>query len=145
VCGVNLLTAGVLAGILGPEQRFGSDAQLAAYAGVVPIEASSAGLVRHRLSRDGNRRLNSIVYRIALTQAQHHPEARGYLDLRVSEGKTRREAIRALKRYIIRAVWKLWQECGLVQLEVNTRIVGSTENLAGNCCQQEGMAMRIVS
>ena len=85
LCGINLLTAGALAGILGPRQRFGSDAQLAAYAGVAPIEASSAGLTRHRLSRGGNRRLNSIIYRIALTQARHHPEARAYLDRRVSE------------------------------------------------------------
>lgn len=145
LCGVSLLTAGALAGILGPGQRFGSDAQLAAYAGVAPIEASSAGLTRHRLSRGGNRRLNSIIYRIALTQAHHHPEARAYLNRRVSEGKTPREARRALKRYIVRAVWKLWQECSLAQREVNTRTVGSTENLAGSRCQQEGMAMTMVS
>jgi len=49
--GVQLLTAGALAGILGPGQRFTSEAQLAAYAGVAPLEASSAGLVRHRLNR----------------------------------------------------------------------------------------------
>ena len=49
--GVQLLTAGALAGILGPGQRFASEAQLAAYAGVAPLEASSAGIVRHRLNR----------------------------------------------------------------------------------------------
>jgi transposase len=145
LCGVNLLTAGALAGILGPGQRFGNDAQLAAYAGVAPLEASSAGITRHRLSRAGNRRLNSIIYRIALTQARHHPEARAYLDRRTSEGKTRREAFRALKRYIVRAVWKLWQECGLAQLEVNSPTTGSSQTLAGSCCQQEGMAKRMVS
>jgi transposase len=145
LCGVNLLTAGALAGILGPGQRFGNDAQLAAYAGVAPIEASSAGITRHRLSRAGNRRLNSIIYRIALTQAKHHPEARAYLERRVSEGKTRREAFRALKRYIVRAVWKLWQECGLAQLGGNSHTIGSTETLAGSICPQEGMAMRMVS
>ena len=111
LCGVNLLTAGALAGILGPGRRFASDAQLAAYAGVAPLEASSAGLVRHRLNRGGNRRLNAILYRIALTQARYSPEARAYLDRRVAEGKTRREALRALKRYLIRAIWRLWQDC----------------------------------
>ena len=111
LCGVNLLTAGVLAGILGPGHRFKSDAALAAYAGASPLEASSAGRVRHRLNRGGNRRLNAILYRIALTQAHFSPAARAYLDRRVSEGKTRREATRALKRFLVRAIWQLWNEC----------------------------------
>jgi transposase len=111
LCGVNFLTAGALAGILGPGRRFATDAQLAAYAGVAPLEASSAGLVRHRLNRGGNRRLNAILYRVALTQAHHSEEARAYLDRRVAEGKTRREALRALKRFIVRAVWRLWEDC----------------------------------
>lgn len=109
--GVQLLTAGALAGILGPGQRFRSEAQLAAYAGAAPVEASSAGLVRHRLNRGGNRRLNAILYRIALTQARSSPEAQAYLARRQAEGKTRREAFRALKRYLVRAIWRLWQEC----------------------------------
>ncbi len=67
LCGVSLLTAGTLAGILGPGLRFSTDAQLAAHAGVAPLEASSAGRVRHRLNRGGNRRINAILYRIALT------------------------------------------------------------------------------
>jgi transposase len=116
LCGVKLLNAGALAGILGPGRRFSSDAQLAAYAGVAPLEASSAGLVRHRLNRGGNRRLNAVLYRIALTQARHSLEARAYLDRRVAEGKTRREARRALTRYIARAVWRLWQECAPVSI-----------------------------
>jgi transposase len=84
---------------------------LAAYAGVAPLEASSAGLVRHRLNRGGNRRLNSALYRIVLTQAHHHPEARAYIERRVSEGRTKREAHRALRRFVVRAIWRLWQEC----------------------------------
>jgi transposase len=111
LCGISLLTAGTLAGILGPGRRFNTDAQLAAYAGAAPLEASSAGHVRHRLNRGGNRRLNAVLYRIALTQAHHSIEARAYLDRRTAEGKTRREAVRALKRYIARAVWQLWQQC----------------------------------
>jgi transposase len=111
LCGVDLLTAGALAGILGPGRRFSTDAQLAAYAGAAPLEASSAGLVRHRLNRGGNRRLNAILYRIVLTQAHHLDEARAYLDRRVTEGKSRREAMRALKRFVIRAIWRNWQDC----------------------------------
>ncbi|HEV2124795.1 MAG TPA: IS110 family transposase [Chloroflexota bacterium] len=109
--GVQLLTAGALAGILGPGQRFTSEAQLAAYAGVAPLEASSAGIVRHRLNRGGNRRLNAILYRIALSQAHSWPPAQAYLARRKAEGKTWREAIRALKRYLVRAIWRLWQQC----------------------------------
>lgn len=111
LCGVNALTAGILAGILGPGRRFTSDATLAAYAGVSPLEASSAGHVRHRLNRGGNRRLNAILYMIALSQARHSEQARAYLARRVSEGKTKREAMRALKRYLVRAIWRLWMEC----------------------------------
>jgi transposase len=111
ICGVDLLTAGALAGLLGLGRRFASDAQLAAYAGVAPLEASSAERVRHRLNRGGNRQLNAVLYRIALTQARSSPAARAYLARRVSEGKTKREALRALKRFIVRAVWRRWQDC----------------------------------
>jgi hypothetical protein len=111
LCGVSLLTAGARAGLLGPGRRFRTDAQLAASAGVAPLEASSAGRVRHRLNRGGNRRCNAILHRIAIVQAQSSPAARAYLARRVSEGKTRREAIRALKRFLVRAIWRLWQEC----------------------------------
>ena len=114
ICGVSLITAGALAGILGPGLRFSSDAQLAAYAGVAPLEASSAERVRHRLDRGGNRRLNAILYRIAITQARCSPEARAYLARRVAEGKTKREALRALKRFIVRAIWRRWRECLVV-------------------------------
>jgi len=109
--GVNALTAGMLAAILGPGRRFRSDADLALYAGVAPLEVSSAGRVRHRLNRGGHRPLNAIVHRIALTQLRVWPDAKAYVARRMSEGKTKREAIRALKRYLVRAIWRLWQEC----------------------------------
>ena len=111
ICGVNLLTAGAIAGMLGPGSRFASEAQLAAYAGVAPLETSSAGITRHRLNRGGNRRLNALVYRVVLTQAHHHPQARAYIARRMSEGKTRRDAHRCLRRYVVRAIWGHWREC----------------------------------
>ena len=80
LCGVNLLTEGILAGMLGPGRRFETEGQLAAYAGTSPLEASSSALIRHRLNRGGNRRLNSVIYRIALTQAHFHIDAKAYLE-----------------------------------------------------------------
>jgi len=111
ICGIDLLTAAALAGILGPGRRFATDAQLAAYAGAAPLEASSAERTRHRLNRGGNRQLNAILYRIAVTQARCSPQARAYLARRTGEGKTKREARRALKRFLVRAIWRKWQEC----------------------------------
>jgi transposase len=111
VVGIDLLTAGQLAGIIGPGHRFEGEAQLAAYAGAAPLEASSAGVFRHRLNRGGHRQLNRILFRIVLTQAQHSEQARAYLARRRQEGKSTREAFRALKRYIVRAIWRQWQLC----------------------------------
>ena len=111
ITGVAPLTAGTLAGIIGSHAPFASDAQLAAYAGLAPLEASSAGNGRHRLSRGGNRRLNAIIYRIAIGQLRHPGPARTYVDKKLSEGHTKKEAIRSLKRYIVRAIWRLWSRC----------------------------------
>jgi transposase len=111
IWGVGMIIAGTLAGILGPGCRFANDAQLAAYAGVAPLEASSASLVRHRLNRGGNRRLNMIVHMVALTQLRSWEPARAYVGRRLAEGKTRREAMRALKRYLVRAIWQAWKRC----------------------------------
>jgi len=109
--GIGLILAGTLAGILGPGWRFRTDAELAAYAGAAPLEASSAGLVRHRLNRGGNRRLNSLVYMIVLTQLRSWHPAQAYMARRLAEGKTKREAMRALKRFVIRAIWNAWKRC----------------------------------
>jgi transposase len=109
--GVKGCTAGTLAGLLGCGQRFAREDQLAAYAGIAPIEASSAGVVRHRLNRTGHRQLNAVVHRIALTQLRCLPAASAYVARRQCEGKSKREALRALKRYIIRAIWRCWQAC----------------------------------
>ena len=109
--GVGALTAGMLAGCLGPGNRFSTDAKIAAYAGVAPLETGSAGSVRHRLNRQGQRQLNALIHRIALTQARCSAPAQTYLARRRAEGKTWREAIRALKRFIVRAIWRRWQRC----------------------------------
>jgi transposase len=109
--GVDWLTAGMLAGYLGPGQRFASDRQLAAYAGVAPLEVSSAGRTRHRLNRGGNRQLNAILHRIAWAQLRWSPEGQAYVARRMGEGKSQAEALRALKRHIARRVYQRWQRC----------------------------------
>jgi hypothetical protein len=60
---------------------------------------------RHRLDRGGNRQLNCALHRIAVTQARVHPPARAYLERKQTEGKSRREAIRCLKRQLARVIF----------------------------------------
>jgi transposase len=108
--GIDLLTAGALAAILGP-RSFADDAAIAAYARVAPLEASSSERVGHRLNRGGDRQLNALVHRIAITQLRSTPAAKTYVARRRSEGKTWREAVRALKPHLVRAIWRLWQRC----------------------------------
>jgi transposase len=103
--GCGPLSAAKLLGELGPIERFDTDAQLARHAGVAPLEASSGTHRRHRLDRGGNRQLNCALHRIAITQARVHPPARAYLERKQSEGKSRREALRCLKRQLARTVY----------------------------------------
>jgi transposase len=90
---------------IGPIDRFHSDAQLARHAGVAPLDASSGKHQRHRLDRGGNRQLNCALHRIAITQGRVHAPARAYLIRKQAEGKSRREAIRCLKRQLARTVY----------------------------------------
>src|SRR5204862_3397687 len=103
--GCGALSAAKLLGEIGPIERFDTDAQLARHAGVAPLEASSGKRQRHRLDRGGNRQLNCALHRIAITQGRIHAPARAYLERKQAEGKTRREAIRCLKRQLARTVY----------------------------------------
>jgi transposase len=103
--GCGPLSAAKLMGEIGPIERFDTDAQLARHAGVAPLEASSGKHRRHRLDRGGNRQLNCALHRIAITQARVHPPARAYLERKQGEGKSRREALRCLKRQLARTVY----------------------------------------
>ena len=103
--GCGALSAAKLLGEIGPIERFQSDAQLARHAGVAPLEASSGKHRRHRLDRGGNRQLNCALHRIAITQARMHQPARAYLARKQADGKSRREALRCLKRQLARTVY----------------------------------------
>ena len=103
--GCGPLSAAKLLCEIGPIDRFRTDAQLARHAGVAPLDASSGKHQRHRLDRGGNRQLNCALHRIAVTQGRVHPPARAYLERKQAEGKSRREAIRCLKRQLARTVY----------------------------------------
>jgi transposase len=105
VPGCGALTAAKLLAEIGPVDRFKSDAQLARHSGVAPLQASSGKVQRHRLDRGGNRQLNAALYRIAITQGRYHPAARAYLERKQAEGKSRRDAIRCLKRTLVRVIF----------------------------------------
>jgi transposase len=103
-CGV--LTAAKLIGEIAGSERFANDGRLAMHAGAAPLQASSGNRQRHRLNRSGNRQLNCALHRIAITQGRHHAPARAYLARKQAEGKSRKEALRCLKRYLARAVYR---------------------------------------
>jgi transposase len=103
--GCAAITAAKLLAEIGPIERFRSDAQLARHSGLAPLAASSGRTQRHRLDRGGNRQLSAALYRIAITQARYHAPARDYLERKRSEGKSRREALRCLKRLLVRVIF----------------------------------------
>jgi transposase len=104
-CGA-LSAAKIIAETAGAE-RFATDARFARHAGIAPIPVSSGRNDRYRLHRGGNRQLNTAIHRIAITQARMHPSARAYLGRKQTEGKSRREALRCLKRHLARRIWNL--------------------------------------
>jgi transposase len=104
--GCGSITAARILAEVGDASRFATDARLASYAGVAPLDASSGRQQRHRLNRTGNRRLNRAIFTIALTQIRIHQPARDYMARRIAEGKTHREALRALKRQLIRTIYR---------------------------------------
>ena len=87
--------------------RFRSEAAFARLAGAPPIPASSGQTVRHRLDRGGDRRLNRALHTIVLTRRRGDAATIAYIARRVSEGKSERDAVRCLKRYLARSLFRL--------------------------------------
>jgi transposase len=87
--------------------RLRSEASFAALCGVNPLDSSSGKTSRRRLNRGGDRQANAALYRIALSRLRWETRTRDYLARRITEGKTRREAIRCLKRYLAREVYQI--------------------------------------
>ena len=108
--GAGVLVTAKLIGETGDINRFRSADAFAALAGVAPIPASSGQTQHLRLNRGGNRQLNRALHTIAISQAAHHQPARLYIARKRAEGKTGRDAIRALKRQLVRTVFRLLVE-----------------------------------
>jgi transposase len=100
-------TAAALIAHAGDVRRFRDAAAFARYCGAAPIPCGSGQTSgRHRLHRGGNRQLNAALYRIAIVQQRHHPQAQAFLARKLAEGKTPREARRALKRHLANVVYR---------------------------------------
>src|SRR6266545_2581466 len=87
--------------------RLNSEGSFAALCGVSPVDASSGKTKRRRLNRGGDRQANAALYRIVLTRLRWDADTRAYVQRRLAEGKTQREAIRCLKRYVAREVYQI--------------------------------------
>ena len=106
VFGVGPVIAGTVIGDAGDVARFPGRDHLASYNGTAPVEVSSGNRKVRRLSLRGNRRINHAVHMAAITQLRHkHSQGRAYYDKKVAEGKTRKEALRSLKRKISDAIF----------------------------------------
>jgi transposase len=92
-------------------QRLRSEASFASLCGVSPIEASSGKVVRHRLNRGGNREANRALYMICLARMRRDRRTKEYVARRTQEGKSKREIIRCLKRYVAREVYRVLISC----------------------------------
>jgi transposase len=87
-------------------ERLRSEAAWAHLCGVAPISASSGKSNRHRLDRGGDRQANSALWRIAMVRIAHDPETTAYFERKVKEGRSKRDVIRLLKRYVARELYR---------------------------------------
>jgi transposase len=96
--------------------RLRSEAALAHLAGISPLPASSGRTDRHRLNRGGDRAANSAIHRIVLCRMRHDDRTRAYVTRRTTQGLSKKEIMRCLKRYVVR--------------EVHTALLADFEDLA---------------
>ena len=104
--GVGIDTAGALLVAIGDNpHRLRTEASFAALCGVTPLDASSGQQPRHRLNRGGDRTANQALWRIALVRMSNEPRTRDYVTRRTTQGRSKKEIIRCLKRYIARELY----------------------------------------
>jgi transposase len=92
--------------------RLRSDACFSMLCGSSPIEASSGKTTRHRLNRAGDRQANAALYRIVLVRLCYDPATKDYMARRLKKGKSKKEIIRCLKRYVAREVFAVLNQTG---------------------------------
>jgi transposase len=106
IFGVGPILAARILGTVGDVARFPSKAHFASYSGTAPLEASSGEAVRHKLSLAGNRKLNYVLHMVAVCQARSDARGGAYYRKKLAEGKSRKEALRCLKRRVCDAVFR---------------------------------------
>ena len=106
VYGVGPIGAAIIIGRSGDIRRFPTGGHYARHNGTAPLEASSGPKARHRLNPRGDRQLNHAIHTAALTQIAHDHPGRVYYQRKLAEGKTKKEAMRALKRRISDVVYR---------------------------------------
>ncbi len=107
IFGIGPILAAKIIGAVGDVGRFPTKAHyFASYSGTAPVEASSGEVVRHRLSLAGNRSLNYALHMVAIGQARSDAQGGAYYRKKIEEGKSRKEALRCLKRRISDAVFR---------------------------------------
>jgi len=106
IFGVGPILAATIIGAVGNAARFPTRAHFASYSGTAPLETSSGAVVRHRLSLAGNRKLNYALHMLAVCQARSDARGGVYYRKKIAEGKSRKEALRCLKRRISDAVFR---------------------------------------
>jgi len=105
--GISTMTVADMLILVGDNpERIKSEAALAKLCGVCPIPASSGKTNRMRLNRGGNRQANAALYRVAIVRMRDHEPTQAYMAKRTVEGKSKREIIRCLKRYIVREIYR---------------------------------------
>ncbi|HZD73779.1 MAG TPA: IS110 family transposase [Actinomycetota bacterium] len=92
--------------------RLRSDACFSMLCGASPIEASSGKTTRHRLNRGGDRQANAALYRIVMVRLCYDPATKDYMARRLKQGKSKKEIIRCLKRYVAREVFAVLNQMG---------------------------------
>ena len=117
--GLGVITAAKLIGEIAGIHRFNSDAQLARVAGCAPIPVSSGRTDRYRLDRGGNRQLNHAIHMLAVCKIRLDPQTAVYIARQRERGKTNREAIRCLKRHLIRRVYNLLHDPNSAALAIH--------------------------
>jgi transposase len=105
--GIGVVTAAQALVSYSHHGRVRDEAAFASLAGVSPLPASSGNTTRHRLNRGGDRAMNRALYVIALVRMRAHEPTRDYVAKRTAEGKTKREIMRCLKRYIARHIYRV--------------------------------------
>ena len=106
VFGVGPVVAATVLGLTGDVTRFPSRGHFASFNGAAPIDVSSGDKKIHRLSMRGSRQMNHALHMAAVTQIRHlHSPGRAYYDRKIAEGKTKKEALRCLKRRISDAIY----------------------------------------